>query len=91
MKFGFGILVVMIGYTISSASTFADYIPPVATLLGLVALIIKYVRDHSVENDQHDHYERIIQRQREFYEDTIDDLRLQLSECRGTKSIGKEH
>lgn len=89
MKFGFVILATMIGFTFASAQSIADYIPPVATLLGLVALIIKYVRDHSVENDQHDHYERIIQRQREFYEDTINDLRLQLNECRGIKH--KEH
>lgn len=71
----------MATWALVTAQTPSDYVPPIATLVGLLALIIKYIRDHSVENDQHEHYETFIRTQREYYESTITDLRLQLAEC----------
>jgi hypothetical protein len=81
MKFLIAFVGIMASYSLMLAQTAVDAIPPVATLLGLLALIIKYVRDHGVENDQHDHYERIIEHQRNYFESVVADLRAQLREC----------
>lgn len=81
MKILMALLGLMSTYTLVLAQTPSEIIPPVVTLVGLVGLIIKYMRDHSVENDQHEHYERIIKTQTDNYEATIKDLREQLHEC----------
>lgn len=71
----------MATWALFAASSPSEYIPPIATLVGLTGLIIKYLRDHGTENDQHNHYERIIEHQREYYESTIADLRNELRKC----------
>ena len=68
-------------WALVGATTPSEYVPPIATLLGLTGLVFKYLRDHRTENDQHNHYERIIEHQREYYESTIEDLRHQLKLC----------
>lgn len=86
MKVLMALVGLVAAYSLVIAQTAAEIIPPVATLLGLLGLIIKYVRDNKVENSQHDHYERLLINQRDYYENTIADLRFQLNECRGIKN-----
>lgn len=92
MKILMALLGLMSTYALAIAQTASEVIPPVVTLVGLVGLIIKYMRDHTVENDQHDHYERFIDTQREHYELTLSnlrqenhDLRMALNKCREGK------
>lgn len=68
-------------YFVLAAQTVEDVILPAATLIGLLGLIIKYVRDYKFESELHEHYERIIEHQREYYESTITSLRLELKLC----------
>ena len=86
MKVLMAVVGLMAVYSLVIAQTAAEVIPPVASLLGLLGLMIKYIRDNRVENSQHDHYERLLDHQKEYYEATISDLRFQLNECRGIKN-----
>lgn len=78
------VLMAMVGvialYSLVIAQTAAEVIPPVASLLGLLGLMIKYIRDNRVENAQQGHYENLLKHQKETYENTISDLRYQVKE-----------